>query len=333
MARSAITGRLHAQRDLRIREEPVPVPGPHESLVRVEAVGLCGSDLHWYDEGGIGDAVLGSPLVVGHEFAGVAEGGPLDGRRVAVDPALPCGHCELCLAAHGNLCPNVVFAGHGGCDGGLREYLAWPDSALHPLPDGFDGVTGAMLEPLGVALHAYDLGHVHLGAATAVVGCGPIGLLLIQVLRAAGARVVLAVDPLEHRRAAATAAGAAAVLAPEDVMTDTMDVVFEVANEGAAVELAMRLARPGARIVLAGIPTDDRTTFGASLARRKGLTIAMVRRMKEDVYPRGIALLESGAVETETVVTHRFPLTRAEEAFAVAAARTGLKVVVEPAAG
>ena len=180
--------RLHGTGDVRLADEPVREPGPDESLVHVEAVGLCGSDLHWYEEGGIGDARLSNPLVVGHEFAGVVEGGPLDGRRVAVDPALHCGHCARCLEGNQNLCPNVVFAGHGDCDGGLRQYLSWPTEALHPLPASMDGAAGAMLEPLGVAIHSFDLGHVHLGSDVAVVGCGPIGLLLIQVARVAGPR-------------------------------------------------------------------------------------------------------------------------------------------------
>jgi L-iditol 2-dehydrogenase len=323
--------RLYGVGDVRVAEEPVDAPGAEESLVRVEAVGLCGSDLHWYEEGGIGDARLASPLVVGHEFAGVVEGGPLDGRRVAVDPALHCGHCERCLEGHQNLCPDVVFAGHGSCDGGLRQYLSWPTAALHPLPDSMDGADGAMLEPLGVAIHSFDLGHVHVGADVAVVGCGAIGLLLIQVARAAGARVVLAVDPLPHRRAAAERSGAELVSAPEAVPSPVdVDVAFEVAGSDRAVELAMQVARPGARVVLVGIPGDDRTSFSASLARRKGLTIAMVRRMNA-VYPRAIRLVERGLVDVNGLVTHRYPLTRVDEAFRVAAARTGLKVLVEPA--
>ena len=329
---SAATARLHGIGDLRVAEEPVPAPGPGESLVRVEAVGLCGSDLHWYEEGGIGDARLVDPVVPGHEFAGVVEGGPLDGRRVAVDPALHCGRCERCLEGHQNLCPDVVFAGHGSCDGGLRQYLSWPTEALHPLPGAMDGVAGAMLEPLGVAIHAFDLGHVHLGADVAVVGCGPIGLLLIQVARAAGARVVLAVDPLPHRRAAAERAGAQLAVAPGDERPPVAaDVAFDAAGSDAAVELAMQAARPGARVVLVGIPSDDQTTFSAGLARRKGLTIVTVRRMNA-VYPRAIALVERGLVDLDGLVTHRYPLTRVDEAFRVAAARSGLKVVVEPAA-
>jgi len=329
---SAAAARLHGTGDIRVAEEPVSAPGPGESLVRVEAVGVCGSDLHWYEQGGIADARLASPLVIGHEFAGVVEGGALDGRRVAVDPALHCGRCERCLEGHQNLCPDVVFAGHGSCDGGLRQYLSWPTEALHPLPDSMDGVAGAMLEPLGVAIHAFDLGHVHLGADVAVVGCGPIGLLLVQVARAAGARVVLAVDPLPHRRAAAERAGAELTVAPEDERPPVaVDVAFEVAGTDAAVEVAMGAARPGARVVLVGIPADDRTSFSAASARRKGLTIVMVRRMNA-VYPRAIELVERGLVDLDGLVTHRYPLTRVDEAFRAAAARAGLKVVVEPGA-
>ena len=185
-----------------------------------------------------------------------------------------------------------------------------------------------MLEPLGVAIHALDLGHIRLGGDVAVVGCGPIGLLIAAVARAAGARVALAVDPLAHRRAAAEQVGAELAVAPEDAPADLqVDVAFEAAGNDAAVDLSMRATRPGGRVVLAGIPSDDRTSFSAGLARRRGLTIAMSRRMGE-VYPRAIRLVDRGEVDVDALVTHRYPLERAAEAFATAAARTGLKVVV-----
>ena len=140
--------RLHGVGDIRIADDDQPIPGPGESLVRVTAVGLCGSDLHWFTEGGIGDAQLVHPLVLGHEFAGVVEGGLDDGRRVAVDTARPCGACEQCLEGNRNLCPSVSFAGHGTNDGGLRDYLAWPTALLHPVPDALSDADSAMLEPL-----------------------------------------------------------------------------------------------------------------------------------------------------------------------------------------
>jgi L-iditol 2-dehydrogenase len=329
---------LYQAGDIRVGDAERPTPGPGESLVRVSAVGLCGSDLHWFVEGGIGDARLGTPLVLGHEFAGFVEGGALDGRRVAVDPAIPCGICDRCREGNANLCPTVGFAGHGNQDGGLREYLAWPTRLLHPVPPTFSDAAAALLEPLGVVLHAFELGHVSLGASVAVVGCGPIGLMLLQVARAAGCGPLVAIEPLDHRRARAAGFGADVVLDPHGDLPGSLagagvphgvDVAFEVAGTDDAVSLAMQLARPGARVVLAGIPAGDQTTFPASVARRKGLTFALVRRMKE-TYPRAIRLVERALVDVDSIVTNQFPLTEVAEAFATAAARNGLKTLVLP---
>jgi L-iditol 2-dehydrogenase len=334
-----LTARFHAAHDVRLAEEVPPVPGEGESLVRITAVGLCGSDLHWYDEGGIGDARITHPIVGGHEMAGVVEGGPLDGVRVAVDPAIPCHRCDLCLQGHPNLCRVIVFAGHSTRDGGLQQYLAWPTARLHPLPEALSDADGAMLEPLGVAVHAVDLGHIPLGGSVAVIGCGPIGLLLIQVARAAGAARVLAADPLAHRRLAAGERGADEVLDPAEDGYATrlagftagqgVDVAFEMAGTDPAIAAAMDAVRPGGRVVLGGIPSGETSAFPASVARRKGLTIALVRRMKE-VYPRATALVVAGLVDVRGVVSHRFPLTEVNDAFTTAVARDGLKVIVEP---
>jgi L-iditol 2-dehydrogenase len=300
---------------------------------------VCGSDLHWFTDGGIGDAQLTDPLVLGHEFAGVVVGGPDDGRRVAVDPAIPCGLCEQCLEGNRNLCLSVRFAGHGAHDGGLRELVTWPTRLLHPVPDTMSDADAAMLEPLGVALHAHDLGKPKLGAVVAVVGCGPIGLCLVQLARAAGAGRVIAVEPLGHRRAAAAAMGAHVVLdgAAEDIgpaLAEAtggrgVDVAFEVAGTDAAVGLAVKASRAGGRVILVGIPGEDSTTFPASVARRKGLTIKLSRRMKE-TYPRTLRLVGSGLVDVSSIVTHTFPLERAGEAFRAASDRVGLKIIVSP---
>jgi len=331
--------RLHGVGDLRVADEPVPAPGPGESLVRVTAVGICGSDLHWYAEAGIGDARLTRPLVIGHESAGVIEGGPRHGERVAIDPAIPCGHCERCLDGDRNLCPTVGFSGQGRIDGSLRQFIAWPSHLLHPLPDALSASDGAMLEPLGVGLHAYDLGHARPASTVVVIGAGPIGLCLLQLARAGGATRVLAADPLPHRAQAALRFGADGVLPTDPAgfapalaeATDGhgADVVFEAAGGDPAVSLAIEAARPGARVVLAGIPDSDCTTFTASAARRKGLTLVLVRRMKE-VYPRTTRLVERGLVDVAGLVTHRYPLDDVEQAFGTAQAREGLKVIVEP---
>ncbi len=204
--------RLHAVGDLRVADEPEPEGGPGMSLVRVTAVGICGSDLHWWDEGAIGDAKLSHPLVLGHEGAGVIADGPRRGERVAIDPAIPCETCRACRDGYRNLCHRITFAGHGETDGMLREVMTWPSALLHPLPDQVSDADGAMLEPLGVAIYSADLGHLPFAGTASVIGCGPVGLLLIGVLKAAGARSVLAVEPLAHRRAAAARMGADQVL-------------------------------------------------------------------------------------------------------------------------
>lgn len=291
------------------------------------AVGICGSDLHWWEEGAIGDSALAHPLVLGHEGAGEIASGPRLGQRVAIDPAITCGQCRACRDGYRNLCHRIQFAGHGGTDGMLREFLTWPAELLHPLPDQLSEADGAMLEPLGVAIHSLDLGHMPFGGTAAVIGCGPIGLLLIQLLRAAGASRVLAAEPLPHRRVAAVACGADELIdAGEGV---AVDVSFEAAGNDNAVRLAMEAVRPGGRLVLAGIPGNDRTAFPAALARRKGLTIAMVRRMNE-VYPRAINLASRRVVDLPSLVSRRASLEDAADAFLAAERRAGLKTIVSP---
>ncbi len=329
--------RLYAAHDLRLGDEPVPQPGPGEVLLRISAVGLCGSDVHWWSTGGIGDARLERPLILGHEFAGVVESGARRGQRVAVDPAIPCGDCEFCREDSPNLCANLRFAGHGQEDGALRQYLAWPERCLYPLPDALSDEDGAMLEPLGVAIYAADLGQLRPGMTVGVYGCGPIGLLLLQVARTAGAAGLIATDRLDHRLAVAESLGATTL--PADgregavilAMTGGrgVDVAFEVAGDNEAVETAVATARRGGRVVLVGIPEDDRTSFSASLARRKGLAIQMVRRMKH-TYPRAIRLVESSQVEVRSLVTQRFSLEETALALACSRRREGIKVIVRP---
>jgi L-iditol 2-dehydrogenase len=326
--------RLHAVDDLRIHDEPIPVTGAGEKLVRIKAVGVCGSDLHWFSEGEIGDAKLECPLVLGHEFAGETE----DGQRVAIDPAIPCGHCEFCEIGHPNLCDNMIFAGHGKHDGALREYGSYPTRCLFPLPDSLSYADGAMLEPLGVAIHAVDLGKLKAGMTVGVFGCGPIGLLVIQMAKVSGATNIVATDKLPHRVKAAKKFGAdqAFLVGDNSQLSEIraatqgrgVDVSFEAAGVQEAVDDAFAAVRPGGKIVLAGIPGNDKTSFSAAVARRKGLTIKLVRRMKH-TYPRAIELVSKGLVDVRSIVTHSFPLTQASDAFRMAERRDGLKVIIE----
>jgi L-iditol 2-dehydrogenase len=315
--------RLHGTGDLRLHDEPAPEPREGEVLVRVTAVGLCGSDRHWFLEGGIGDAVLDRPLVLGHEFAGTIESGARAGERVVLDPAVPCGRCSICLAGDPHLCPELRFAGHGSTDGALRTSLAWPDRLAHALPEGVSEAEASLLEPLGVALHALDLAKARPDSTAGVFGCGPLGLLLVQALSAAGVETIVASDPLPHRAQAAASLGA--TLDGRDV-----DVAFEAAGDDGALADAIAAARPGGRVILVGIPEGDRTSFTASTARRKGLTLALCRRMKPADLPRAIRLAEAREVELGGLVSGRYALSEWREAFDELVERRGLKVVVEP---
>jgi L-iditol 2-dehydrogenase len=327
--------RLHGTGDLQLHDESVPAVGPGEKLIRIKSVGVCGSDLHWFAEGGIGDAKLAQPLILGHEFAG--ETG--DGQRVAIEPAIPCGHCEFCMHGHPNLCLSTIFAGHGNQDGALREYMAWNEKCLFPLPDLLTFEDGAMLEPLGVAVHSVDLAHLKTGMTVGVFGCGPIGLLIIQLAKLSGAANIIATDKFVHRTDAAKGYGADHVFVTggnsrlSDIRAATtydrgVDVAFEVAGVQETVDVSVAAVVPGGKVILAGIPDDDKTSFSASIARRKGLTEKLVRRMKH-TYPRAIELVSKGLVDVRSIVTHRFALEQADEAFRVAERREGLKIMIE----
>ncbi len=326
--------RLHGARDLRFDELDGPMPpGPGEVLLQVGAVGICGSDLHMIADGRIGDTIFSAPLVLGHEFMGVVaavganandgENHPLTaGQRVAVDPAVPCWHCEMCEQGNPNLCLDHYFIGVYPADGALRECMVVPARNCFPLPDSISEGGGALLETLGVAIHAVDLGHVRLGETAAVIGCGPVGLLISKVLKLSGLEVT-AFDPLDWRSEKAREWGvdhvyAGGESAVEQLMAQTdgrgVDVVFEAAWADATVQQSLDMARYGGRVVLVGIPGDDRCEMKHSTARRKGLTVAFSRRMKH-TYPRAIKLAASKQIDLDDLVSAYYPLSKALDAF------------------
>jgi L-iditol 2-dehydrogenase len=315
---------LHGARDARVQPFNLRDGRPGEALLTVASVGICGSYLHYYKDGGIGAALIQSPFVPGHEFGGwltedVPSRGLARGRLVAVDPNAACGHCPWCHEGHGNLCPNVQFIGAPPIDGAMTDRIWVPESQIVALPDSFTPLDAVMLEPLGVAIHAVDLAKPRLLERVALIGCGPIGLLILQVLKAAGAGEILAIDPQPHRQALALRLGAAQVGA------DVAEIVAWTAGEGSPLVIeatnapegfrdAVRAARIGGRVVLVGIPDGDIYTMPASEARRRALKIKFARRMG-DVYPRAIALVASGKVDVESIVSHRVSLEAAPAAF------------------
>ena len=329
--------RLHGPRDLRLDEIPDPGhPREGEVLLRVRAVGICGSDLHTYRDPKPLAGIQKSPLIPGHEFAGVIEEvgpGVVDGAgrrlnagdRVAVDPAQPCGQCEMCRAGHPNLCLHLHFCSQFPDQGALCERMIVPARTCFLLPGDIDDASAAMLEPLGVAIHAVNLSHVKPKDTLSIHGTGPIGLLILQVARRRGAGPVFVSDRLPWRLKLAERMGGvpldpAAGPPAEQVMRLTegrgADVAIEAGWAGELVQEAADAVRPGARVVLVGIPEDDRLTVSHATARRKGLTLVLCRRMKH-TYPEACELVRSGSVDVRSLVSHRFPLSRAPEAFAL----------------
>lgn len=343
---------LHGLHDLRIGEREEPSPGPGEVLLRPTAVGVCGSDMHYYEEGQIGDAVIKPGFVMGHEFAGeiVALGEGVDprkfavGDRVAVDPAVHCGECEYCEKGHPNLCLNLKFAGQPpDTDGAMQELYPWPAKVCFKLPDSVSAVEGAVMEPLGVGLHAADLGKVQIADTVVIIGCGPIGLSILQFVKLAGAARIIVLDKLAYRLTAAREMGADDTLLVTDPEngdhSDTINewtqggahVVFEAAGDPHAMYDAVTMSRRGARVVWAGIPPGEDIHFNAHDSRRKGLTMKMVRRMKH-TYPRVIELVSRGKLDARTMATHIFSLEEGREAFDLVNeyADSVIKAIVQP---
>ncbi|MDQ7027999.1 MAG: alcohol dehydrogenase catalytic domain-containing protein [Anaerolineae bacterium] len=345
--------RLYGKQDIRVDTiDPPSEPKTGEVRIQVKAVGICGSDLHYYQDGGIGDMVIEKPMVIGHEFMGQivaigdnaldGEGQPLRvGQRVAVEPTCPCYHCEWCEQGHPNLCPNHTFYGAYPTDGAMQSEMIVLARNCFPIPDSISDGGGALLETLGVAIHAHDLAHLKIANSVAIIGCGPVGLLILKVAKLAGANPIYATDCYDWRVKKAVEWGATeAWVADENSVQNVrdatngrgVDVIFEAAWADHSIQQAAEMVRIGGRIVQVGIPSkDDALHIQHSTARRKGLTITVVRRMKH-TYPRAINLATSGAMDLDDLVSHQFSLSDAPDAFAMNAAyKEGVhKIIIKP---
>ena len=338
---------LYGKGDLRIEERPVPAVGPGEVLVRVRSVGVCGSDVHYYTEGRIGEIVLEEPTVMGHEAAGevaaVGEGveGLAVGDRVALEPGLTCGRCEWCLSGRYNVCPRVEHLGTPPTDGVCQTWFATPARRCYRFPEAISFDEGAMLEPLSVGLHAVHLAPPRPGDTVVVLGTGPIGLMTLAVARSAGAGRIIAADLIEGRLDFARRLGATDTIdaGKVDVVEAVMDltggrgadVVYEAAGVPETFQQALEAACRCATVAIIGIYAPGGSVLDLHGARRKELTIRMVRRFRF-TYPRAIDLVRRGAVKAGELVTHHFDLEHTEEAFELVASRGNgvVRAVIHP---
>jgi L-iditol 2-dehydrogenase len=329
MSKTMRAVKWYGPRDLRLAEAPMPEPGPGEALIRVETTGICGSDMHYYAEGRIGNNVVDEEIILGHEFAGIVEDvyddadGDLIGQRVAVEPGIPCGACEWCRKGRYNVCQSMRFPGGPGVNGSLCDFITAPAKNCYPVPRSFSADAAAMMEPLAVAVHSVELARIEPGDTVAILGLGPVGLLTAQAAKAAGVERVFGTDLHEYRVGAGAANGVdAAFIAGIDAETAIMDetggrgvdIVIDCARSGDTPAIACRIARPAGRIVLTGISGNEEDAFAVGHARRKELSMTWCRRFLFN-FPASIALAAQGRVDVESMVTHHFPLEQTPEAF------------------
>lgn len=329
---------LYGARDLRTTDMQIPTLGQDDVLVQVAAVGVCGSDMHYYDAGRNGQNVLRQPTVLGHEASGVVVGaGPAStvavGTRVAVEPAIGCGRCQTCRTGDYNICPTGTCFGSPPTHGTMTQYLVAPSRAVHPLPDSIDTVTGSMIEPLAVAVWAVQRAQVGIGHRVLVTGAGPIGLLVTQVARAAGATAITVTDINDDRLAVARQVGATRTI---NTSTDRLDEepaydrVIECTGIPAVLWSTIRTVTPHGRVTVVGqaAPTVD----GLPLGHLQRYEIDLVTAFRyAHAFPVAIALVDSGAVDIARILTGRFTLDQAADAVqAPVQDPRHLKVVVTP---
>jgi len=310
---------LHAPGDIRIEERERPRPGPREVLVEVTAVGVCGSDVHYYEHGRIGPFVVEAPLILGHESAGrvveLGEGAAKHavGDRVALEPGVPCGRCRECRAGRYNLCADVRFFATPPVDGAFAEFVAIHEDFAFALPESLSDEEGALMEPLSVGVWACRKAGVSAGDRILVTGAGPIGLLAVQCAIASGATDVTVSDVNPHRLEVARRTGATRAVTPGDGLDGDFDALLECSGHPAAVAAGIGALRPAGTAVLVGMGPEEEGTLPLSVIQARELWVTGTFRYA-GTYPAAIALAASGRVDLEAIMSRRFGLDEAEAA-------------------
>ena len=315
---------------IELGEAPMPKMGPDDVLIKVQSVGVCGSDLHYYRSGAIGDFKVEFPFVLGHEAAGVVEDVGENvttlkkGDRVCMEPGVPCMKCEECLSGHYNLCRDVRFWATPPYDGVLSEYICHPAAFTFKIPDNMSFTEGALVEPLAIGLHACNMGGVKLGQTVAIMGAGCIGLVTLLAAKAYGATRIIVGDVLDKRLDKARELGAIAVnTKEEDFVAKVMeltegrgaDVCIDCAGFSATVDSCLSCAKPAGVVIIVGLGQDRVDGFNTSIMSTKELTVKSIFRYR-NLYPTAINAIADGRIDVESIVSHRFTFDDTINAFA-----------------
>jgi L-iditol 2-dehydrogenase len=328
---------LMRPREIAMEERPVPQPGPREVLVEVTSVGVCGSDVHWYEHGRIGDRVANDPLILGHESAGrVVEVGSevtrhAVGDRVCLEPGVPCGRCRECRAGRYNLCADVSFFGTPPIDGAFTDRVAIHEDFAFALPDDMSDDVGALMEPVSVGIWACRKGGISAGDRVLVTGAGPIGLLSMQVAKAFGATDVAISDLNEHRLAVAERTGATRVLRAGEDDPGEVDALIECSGHPRATVAGIEALRPAGVAVVVGMGPEPTAELPLALIQTNEIWLTGTFRYA-NTYPTAIALAATGRVDVEPLITGHYGLEETEDAL-LAGHRdsSSIKVMVHPA--
>ena len=329
---------LHTDLSITTDERDVPTLAADEVLVQVGAVGVCGSDVHYYKHGRIGDFVVDKDIILGHELGGriVAVGADVDesriGQRVAVEPQRSCRVCEQCKAGRYNLCPDMEFYATPPIDGGLCEYVTIQADSAHPIPDEVSDDAAAMLEPLSVGIAAARKADLKPGDRVFIAGAGPIGIIMCQTARAFGASEIIVSDPAPERRELALQHGATDVIDPmvTDLKTANLEVdaFIDAAGVTPAVVSGIYTVKPAGRVVLVGMGADEIPLPIPQIQNRELVVTGIFRYT--DTWPLGIHLVASGKVDLDALVTSTYGLDDAATALDRAGAPEEMKVVIRP---
>ncbi len=324
--------------DIGIEERPIPIPARGDVLIQVGSVGVCGSDVHYYEHGRIGPYVVEAPLVLGHEAGGVivdvgSDVGALrPGQRVSIEPGVPCRNCRQCLAGRYNLCPDVRFFATPPYDGAFSQYLVMPAAFVFPVPDAISDDAACLLEPLSVGIWASRRAGVAPGSSVLVTGAGPIGIIAAQVARAYGADRVTVTDVNPHRLALAAQLGLDQLdvsATPLDAAGIEPDVLLECSGNARATWDAFATVARAGRVVLVGMGGDE---IRLPLPRLQDREITVTGAFRDaNTWPTAIQLAASGRVDLDAVVTGHYDLASAEAALTAARSDpTAVKVIVQP---